>query len=136
MAKSNISDMLEIRKGIAERMLKESEEKQAAAEAGKAMKLKGGFAKGGTALGTLIGAVYGQPQLGAQIGSAAGSSVGGLAAETQLKSKGAKKKFKEQGGEKEDPIAKIIGSLAKYQGALGSKDGVYEGESDILNERI
>ena len=98
------------------------------------MKTKGMVSKAGTIAGTVIGAVYGQPQMGATIGGMVGGQAGGALAGTKLKSAEAQKKYNELGGQEEDPIQGLIGSLSKYGNLLGGSDA--GAGSDILTERL
>ena len=131
---SSLDEMLESRRQIAAKMLAEQEEASAETAAASAGKTKRVVSTGGQVLGGLIGAYFGNPVLGASIGKMAGDTTGDML--TTEKQKVAMKKGKKI-DEEEDPIASLIASLSKYGSLMGgSKDGIYEGESDILNERI
>jgi len=125
--------MLRLRKEMAAEKLAQTDDITSTSQAKKAKKTKGMVSKAGTMAGTIIGAVYGQPQLGATIGGALGGQAGGMLADNKLKSAEAKKKYNELGGEEEDPIQWLIGSLSKYGGMLGGDAGA---DTDILNERL
>jgi len=133
MSETSLDEMLRMRKELAAEKLAASKDATSTSQAKKAMKTKGMVSKAGTLAGTVIGAIYGQPQLGATIGGVVGGQAGGMLADNKIKSAEAKKKYNELGGEEEDPIQGLIGSLSKYGGMLGGSDGA---DTDILKERL